>query len=165
MTQAEFEQLVRQHEKLIYTVCYQLTQNHHTAQDLAQETFLTAYRRIDACDPAHYRPWLTRIAVNKAKDYLRSAVAQRECPTDTLPESAARDGPEELLLQGTFEEDLRKRIWALKEPYRAPAVLFFLEDRTIPQIAKALNRPEKTVYTQLARTRKRLQNALKGGSP
>lgn len=164
MTQKEFEQLVRQHEKLIYTVCYQLTQNHHTAQDLTQETFLAAYRRIDACDSAHYRPWLTRIAVNKAKDYLKAA-ARRELPAETLPETAARDGPEELLLQGLGEADLRRRIRTLKEPYRAPAVLFFLEERSIPDIAKALNRPEKTVYTQLSRAKKLLQTALKGGAP
>lgn len=164
MTQKEFEQLVRQHEKLIYTVCYQLTQNHHTAQDLTQETFLAAYRRIDACDPAHYRPWLTRIAVNKAKDYLKAA-ARRETPTEVLPETAARDGPEELMLHTAAEEDLRKRIRALKEPYCAPAVLFFLEEKSIPEIAKTLQRPEKTVYTQLSRAKKILQKALKGGAP
>ena len=156
---------MRQYEKLIYTVCYQFTQNHHTAQDLAQETFLAAYRRIDACDPAHYRPWLTRIAANKAKDHLKSAAHQREHPVDFLPEQAVRDGPEEALLQSVGEEDLRKHIRALKEPYRAPAVLFFLENRTIPEITKALNRPEKTVYTQLSRARKLLQNSLKGGAP
>jgi len=165
MTQKEFEQLVVAHEKLIYTVCYQLTQNHHTAQDLTQETFLTAYRRIDACDSAHYRPWLTRIAVNKAKDYLKSAATRRETPVEALPESPARDGPEELMLHTAAEEDLRERIRSLKEPYRAPAVLFFLEERSIPDIAKALNRPEKTVYTQLSRAKKLLQKSLKGGAP
>ena len=164
MTQKEFEQLVAAHEKLIYTVCYQLIGNHHTAQDLTQETFLTAYRRIDACDPASYRPWLTRIAVNKAKDYLKSA-ARRETPVEVLPEVSARDGPEELLLHAAGEEDLRKRIWTLKEPYRAPAVLFFLEERSIPEIARALSRPEKTIYTQLSRAKKLLQKHLKGGAP
>ena len=73
MTNAEFSKLVGQYQALVYTVCYQLVQDHQTAQDLAQETFLAAYTHMDACPPEHYKPWLARIAANKAKDHLKSA--------------------------------------------------------------------------------------------
>ena len=66
MTNAEFSKLVGQYQALVYTVCYQLVQDHQTAQDLAQETFLAAYTHMDACPPEHYKPWLARIAANKA---------------------------------------------------------------------------------------------------
>lgn len=165
MTQREFTQLVEQYERLIYTICYQLTQNHHTAQDLTQETFLAAFRRIDTCDPVAYRPWLSRIAVNKAKDYLKRAATRRETPTELLPETDARDGPEALLIQAISVQELHRRIASLKQPYRDVAILFFLEELSIAQIAKRLNRPEKTVYTQLSRAKALLQTTLKGGVP
>ena len=43
VTDEAFEQLVEKYQKLVYTVCYQMTKDPHTAEDLAQETFLSAY--------------------------------------------------------------------------------------------------------------------------
>ena len=84
MTSDEFSQLVRQYERLVYTICYQFTKDHQLAEDLAQETFLSAYTHRDDCPPGSYKPWLARIATNKAKDYLKSAYHRRV--------SAAEDG-------------------------------------------------------------------------
>lgn len=77
MTNEQFTGLIRQYEKLVFTVCYQLVRDYHEAQNLAQDTFLSAYRNIDRCPPESYRPWLCRIAANKAKDFLKSAYNQR----------------------------------------------------------------------------------------
>lgn len=77
MTSDEFSQLVRQYERLVYTICYQFTKDHQLAEDLAQETFLSAYTHRDDCPPGSYKPWLARIATNKAKDYLKSRPSRR----------------------------------------------------------------------------------------
>ena len=71
MTTLEFNALVRQYQGLVYTVCHQLVPDEGDAQDLAQETFLAAWRAIDRCPPGYEKQWLARIASNKAKDYLR----------------------------------------------------------------------------------------------
>ena len=84
MTSDEFSQLVRQYERLVYTICYQFTKDHQLAEDLAQETLLSAYTHRDDCPPGSYKPWLARITTNKAKDYLKSAYHRRV--------SAAEDG-------------------------------------------------------------------------
>lgn len=73
MNNREFEALVRQYEKLVFTVCYQLVKDYGEAQNLTQETFLSAYQHIDDCLNGNYKPWLIRIASNKAKDFLKSA--------------------------------------------------------------------------------------------
>ena len=73
MTAGEYEAMVRQYEKLVYTVCYQLVRDVHTAEDLAQDAFLSAWLHRDDCRPDARKAWLCRIAVNKAKDYLKSA--------------------------------------------------------------------------------------------
>ena len=69
MNPAKFSQVVEQYQKLVYTICFQMVRDHHTAEDLAQETFLSAYSHIDRCPEESLRPWLARIATNKAKDW------------------------------------------------------------------------------------------------
>ena len=69
--------MVREYQGLVYTVCYQLVRDEDTAQDLAQETFLAAWRAADRCPPGFEKQWLARIAANKAKDHLRSAWARK----------------------------------------------------------------------------------------
>lgn len=53
MTTLEFNALVRQYQGLVYTVCHQLVPDEGDAQDLAQETFLAAWRAIDRCPPGY----------------------------------------------------------------------------------------------------------------
>lgn len=70
LTNASFSQLVVQYERLVYTVCFQLVRDAAAAEDLTQETFLSAYLHRDAIPPGYERQWLCRVATNKAKDYL-----------------------------------------------------------------------------------------------
>ncbi len=49
MTEQAFEAVVRQYERLVYTVCRQMVHDHHLAQDLTQETFLAAWLHADDC--------------------------------------------------------------------------------------------------------------------
>lgn len=163
MTQKNFGRLVKQYEKLVYSICYQLTQNHHTAEDLAQETFLSAYYHIDSCPEENYRPWFARIAANKAKDFLKSAYHRRVTAAEEseMPEILSeKDNPEELVVSEASSEKVKRMIWEMKEPYRQPAVLYFIEEQSVDEISRRLNRPGKTVYTQLARARTILQNQM-----
>ena len=73
MNNEQFTHMVQQYERLVYTICYQFTKDHQLAEDLAQETFLAAYSHRGDCPADNYKPWLARIAANKAKDYLKSA--------------------------------------------------------------------------------------------
>ena len=77
MRESEFEELMKQYQNLVFTVCYQLVEDYQEAQNLTQETFLAAYRFVDNCEGKHIRPWLCRVAANKAKDYLKSSYRRR----------------------------------------------------------------------------------------
>ena len=72
MTNAQFAGLVEQYQRLVYTVCYQLVQDHQLAEDLTQDTFVSAFTHMDSCPPEHYKPWLARIAANKKSEAKRS---------------------------------------------------------------------------------------------
>lgn len=82
MDDEAFAGLVRDYSRLIYTVCYRLVHNEQEAENLTQETFLTAYRAINRFIGDRYKPWLIRIAVNKSKDYLKSAAYVLTNPTE-----------------------------------------------------------------------------------
>ena len=73
MTKDQFSQLVSQYERLVYTVCFQLVRDAAAAEDLTQETFLSAWLHRDGIPQGYERQWLGRIAANKAKDHLQSA--------------------------------------------------------------------------------------------
>lgn len=171
MTEQQFAEMIAKYEKLIYTICYQFTHNHHTAQDLAQDTFFSAYQHLTSCPIGNEKPWLARIATNKAKDFLKSAYNRKivSAADDTLPEDKGA-----LYLSSTLPEDIaieqetisliEKDIRTLKEPYLQVSVLFFLDGKSVDEISTILNRPSKTVHTQLYRAKEKLQKSLKGMS-
>lgn len=171
MTQDQFAGVVEQYERLVYTICYQFTKDHHLAQDLAQDTFLSAYTHLATAPVDNLKPWLARIATNKAKDHLKSAYNRRVCATEdsALPQHrptlfSRAEQPEDITIARDEARHIAGEIQALKEPYHQVAVLFFLEDRSVEEIAKQLDRPTKTVHTQLYRAKNLLQTKLKPGN-
>lgn len=164
MTNEQFKYLVEQYERLIFTICYQLVRDYHEAQNLTQDTFVAAYAHIDTVREENLRAWLARIATNKAKDYLKSAYNRRVSLSEDMNELdriRAEESPERLYLSGEKTEYIRQTILNLKEPYHKVSVLFFLEEKTVDEIAQQLDRPKKTVQTQLYRAKSMLKKQLK----
>lgn len=164
MTTLEFNALVQKYQGLVYTVCHQLVPDAGDAQDLAQETFLAAWRAIDRCPPGFEKQWLVRIASNKAKDYLRSAWVRRvNTPGDeVLALEGAPPGtqPEQQVLDTLGEEALTGMILALREPYKTPCRLVLLEQHTMAEAARLCGRPPKTVEAQIYRAKKMLAQQI-----
>lgn len=171
MTQREFSQFVTQYEKLVFTICYQFVKDYHEAQNLSQETFLSVYRHIDSYQGDNYKPWIARIAANKAKDYLSSAYSRRvmlaaseENSVEDMASVKQVDSsqqPDELYISQESSGQIEEMIRSMKEPYRQVCILKFLEDKDTPEIAALLGRPKKTVETQLYRARTMLQKQIK----
>lgn len=168
MTNAQFATLVEQYQRLVYTVCYQLVQDHQLAEDLTQDTFVSAFTHMDSCPPEHYKPWLARIATNKARDRLKSAWARRVSapgdegfPQSPPPGTAAPPGPEDLAVTEDEAAAIRQMVRSLREPYLQVSVMYFLEERSVEEISRALRRPPKTVHTQLFRAKKMLQQQIR----
>lgn len=167
--QQHFEELVVKYEKLVYTICYQFTKDHALSQDLSQETFLSAYSHLSSCPSGAEKQWLARIATNKAKDHLKSAYNRKVAATedDILGNAqnavAAEPSAEDLTISQDVIENIKQYIMALKEPYHQVSVMFFLQERTIDEIARALERPPKTVHTQLYRAKQFLKEKITKG--
>ena len=152
----QFASLMRQYQRLVYTVCYQFVHDPHTAEDLTQDTFLSAWSNIDRCDQAYHKQWLVRVATNKCKDHLKSAWVRRvqAQQDDQLPEPRGAppgdaQNPEEALIAREEAGALQNMVRTLREPYGSVATMYLLEHKTVPVIAQALGRPEKTVQNQI----------------
>ena len=63
----EFDRLVQKYQSLVYTICRQLVADEGYAQDLTQETFLSAWRSMDRCPAGYEKQWLARIAPTKPR--------------------------------------------------------------------------------------------------
>ena len=163
MTNERFSELVVQYEHLVYTICFQLVRDGAAAEDLTQETFLSAYLHRDAMPAGYERQWLGRIAANKAKDHLTSAYRRHTLlpGDDFLPPGQAPPAETEAL-QNAGAADIRAAIEALREPYLPVCRLCLLEERSPEEAALALGRPLKTIHTQLSRGKRLLREQLEG---
>ena len=161
ITKEQFSALVVQYEKLVYTICFQLVRNAAIAEDLTQETFLSAYLHRECIPQGFERQWLGRIAANKAKDHLQSAWNRRAVlPGDEEIPPGLAPPAEEIALRRSSEEAIRNAICALREPYGSVCRLCLLEERSPEETALALGRPVKTIHTQLSRGKQLLRQQL-----
>lgn len=161
MTKESFSRLVEQYERLVYTICFQLVRDTAAAEDLTQDTFLSAYLHRDSMPAGYERQWLGRIAANKAKDHLQSAWKRRtvlpgdeEMPPGTSPPT------EDVAISQSEAADIAALICQMKEPYRPVCQLCLLEERTPEEAARMLGRPVKTIHTQLSRGKRLLREQL-----
>ena len=158
--QAAFGELVIRYERRVVRVILQFVHDFELAQDLAQETFLRAYQRLDQFDPARrFGPWLFRIGVNLTLDHLRRRKRRgfwslfSESPSDRTPDPATEDPRQALDLRQEVEKVLER----LPEKYRTVLVLRDLENFSTSEIAAILHRKEATIRWRLAEARQRFQ--------
>lgn len=135
-----------------------MTQNYFEAEDLAQETFVSAYEHLDSFDGQHEKAWLCRIAMNKCLDFQkknrRHAIPQQE---EIFLSLADTENVENHVLAEEVHRELRRACERLKPPYREIAVAYFCQEKSPEEIAQEQKRNIKTVQTQIYRARAKLQ--------
>ena len=155
------EELYRQYVQIVYRFLVSACRDPGLAEDLTQETFLSAYLHRDSLPEGYERQWLGRVAANKAKDHLQSAWNRRTVlPGDQELARGLAPPAEETALRRSAAAEIQEAIRAMKEPYRQVCRLCLLEERSVEEAALALGRPVKTVYTQLSRGKRLLREAL-----
>ncbi|MDD3693222.1 MAG: RNA polymerase sigma factor [Oscillospiraceae bacterium] len=163
MNESDFANLVEQYSSLIFTVCFRLVRDYQEAENLTQDTFLTAFLSIDRFTGTNYKPWLIRIAVNKSKDYLKSAYHRTTNAVDNQTlDTIQNDKTNYGLIEETEQlETIKAACRKLPPPYCEIALLHYVEDKSFEEIANILDRPLKTVQTQAYRARDKLRKKLK----
>lgn len=123
---------MEEYEKLVFSLCYRMTQDYFAAQDITQETFLSAFRHASDFDGSNAEAWICRIASNKCVDFLRNA-GRRQIPTEDekIPEPVSQIGrPEEETLEKELRQQLLDACRSLSPPYDTVAEdYFYLEKK------------------------------------
>lgn len=149
------EDLIDNYGNLIFSICYKITGEYFEAEDLSQETFLSAYKHLDNFDGKNEKAWICRIATNKCLDYVKSA-GRRQVPTKdeyfVQVESKLQPPLEEVL-----EEEVKAKLYylcqSLKPPYNEVAIEYFYKDLEIKEIAEKTGKNIRTLQTQVYRAK------------
>lgn len=160
-----YEYLIDSYQNLVFSVCFKITGDYFEAEDLAQETFISAYKHLDTFDRQHEKAWLCKIATNKCLDYLKKS-ERRNVPTEDdyfLTQVNNEPGPEENVLELEAKKQLSDRCKRLKSPYREVALDYFYNEISAAEIAAKTGKNIKTVQTQIYRARSLLQKSYKKG--
>ena len=157
-------QLMDRYKNLVFSVCLKLTGDHFTAEDITQETFISAYRHLEDFDGRDEKAWICRIASNKCIDYLRSSKMREVASTDDELEAsmdAGRDGPLEMYIARDVEKRFFDRCNELDEPYRSVAVGHFIQGKTAKEISLEKGIPLKTTQSHIYRAREMLKKIIR----
>ena len=155
-----FNQIMRNHEDRVFSVCLRIVGDREQALDATQETFLTAFRKA-----AQFKgnsalgTWIYRIAVNTCYDQLRKQKRRR---ADPMPEhlepidQAAEDAVESAGLRPEIQQALA----GIPEDFRVAVVLSDIEGMGLPDVAELLGVPVGTVKSRVFRGRRLLAREL-----
>lgn len=151
------------YQHLIYSICYKFTGNYFDAEDLAQETFLSAYKSTAFFDGSNERAWLCKIATNKCLDHLKRA-GRKFIPTEDgyFTALSSPDSIEENYLEQEVRQNLYNCCCRLKSPYKEVALDYYYYEHDIGEIVEKTGKNIKTLQTQIYRAKGMLRK-LYGG--
>ncbi len=168
-----FNRLVLAYQDAVYTHACYILHDPAAAEDITQETFLTAWRKLKQYRGGSWRAWLMRIATNACLDELRR---QKRRPTQALEPLGDHDqpiespgwmrdtthGPEEAVEQGELRAAIEHCLEGLSPDFRAVVLLVDVQGFSYAEAAEAIRRPIGTVRSRLARARLQMQDCLRG---
>ncbi len=150
--------LYDQNRQRVYSLCVRMCGNRHDAEDILQESFVSAYRKIGQLrNSTIFGGWLRRIAINHCLQYLRSQIAWQ--PIADEPELADVDTNEDYLLAIPFA-DIQHAITGLPVKCRVVFVLIAMEEYSHQEVAAELNITVSTSKSQYHRGKQLLQIKL-----
>ena len=159
---AAFEALIQKYQQMIHALTYRMTGSLADCKDLAQETFVRAYRQWDSFQgDAKFSSWLYRIAVNACLDWRRRESRRQQMLNDWA-EGDACSSPSNGLA-GNQDERIalvQAALMKLPEKQRAAIVLTVYGDHSHAEAAKSLGCTEATVSWRVFSARRKLKKLL-----
>lgn len=161
--EATFASLFEEYATPIYNYALRMVGDPDRAADIAQDTFIKAYRKLDQLtDDASARSWIYRIATNTAIDDMR----RRKFTVPMGDEGGRHDradhrpGPEAQVLGGVVDERIQRALLRLRPNHRQCLLLSDVEDMGAQQIAEVMGMSYGAVRTLLCRARGEMRAAL-----
>lgn len=164
-----WEELVQNHTRRVYAICYRFVGRENEAQDLTQDVFLRVFKTLGSfrSGEGSFSVWLTRLTRNLLIDHYRRTKLERA--TDSIEDqmgvfeekTALHGRTDGMLASREASEFLQAALQKLSPELREAVILRDLEELEYREIAKVLNVPEGTVKSRLNRGRSELARILK----
>lgn len=164
-----FNELVLRYQDYIYSVTYRIMGEADSAADAAQDTFLTAYRKLHLFQGGNFRAWLARIATNTCYDELRKRKRRPQDYLEELPGNERPDGapvpandptPEQEAQRADLQAAIQRCINELRDEQRSVLVLSDVQGMSYQEIAEATESSLGTVKSRLSRARLAVRRCL-----
>jgi len=155
-----FQLLVQRYQRPVIKMVRNIINDNHTCEDIAQEVFLAAYKRLASFDPArsNFSTWLFTIARNKSLNVLKK---KRVLLMNNLPEKAAPCNPSDDMARQEFFDQLDRQLQKLPARQKTAFVLAEFEKLPYEQIAQIEGVRIGTIKSRINRAKKKLRTALK----
>jgi RNA polymerase sigma-70 factor (ECF subfamily) len=166
-----YHELIRPYERSVYVMALSYMKNEADAEDVAQETFVRAFRKLSSFRAeSKFSTWLMSITINEARSRLRRQTLIRMEPLDQLPDEDKgispallrdwREIPSEVLEREEIRNLIQRAVEQLPDIYREVFLLRDLEELTVSETAETLNISVPSVKVRLHRARMMLQKLL-----
>ena len=161
-----FNQIVERYQSHVFNLAARILGNRAAAEDVAQETFISAFRAIDGFRGGSLRGWLLRIASNRSYDSIRLTKRRSENSLDESLENpsfqpASKDpSPEQMALRGELRDEIQNAVLSLPPDQRAVVVMIDVQGLSYDEASEATGVSLGTVKSRLSRARAAVRGHL-----
>lgn len=157
ITEEEMKRLVESYSDDLLRLCTLYLKDRHLAEDALQDTYIKVWQKYHTYDEslASEKTWITRIAINTCKNYLRTSWLSKTHTSDFL-EIIGQD--QYIVIDEAV--DMMNAILSLKEKYRSVLLMYYYEEYAVKDISEILSIKQSTVLSLLQRGRKQLKEIL-----
>ncbi|MEZ4516580.1 MAG: sigma-70 family RNA polymerase sigma factor [Chloroflexota bacterium] len=164
-----FNRLVVQYQELVYNVAYRIMGDPASAEDVTQETFITAYKSLKSFRGGNFKAWLLRIATNRCYDELRRYKRRPQSSLDEMMDEneslaflrSPGETPEGHRQRVEFALAVEQCLQDLPDDQRVAAVLSDVEGYDYQEIASITKVSLGTVKSRISRARAKLRECLR----
>ena len=130
-------------------------------EDIIQEVFISCYQKLPSFrHESSYKTWLTRITINKCKDYKKRWSVKKLIYTATITPDFTAPSSEEQFLKEQSSRNMIKQIADLPTKYKEVLILYYYQQMSMSEISEVLNVKVNTIKSRLLRGKKILQTKI-----
>jgi RNA polymerase sigma-70 factor (ECF subfamily) len=168
-----FNRLVLAYQDLVYSHAYRMIGEEESADDAAQNTFISAYNHLASFRGGSFKAWLLRIVTNACYDELRRRKRRPTVPLEPLDDTGEEvesakwmvdpmDLPEEQVQRAELQNAIQHCLDNLPDDFKSTVIMVDVQGLDYFEAAEAIGKPIGTIKSRLARARLRLRDCLHG---
>lgn len=158
----DINRLINDYSKNLMRLCYLYLKDYHLAEDAVQDSLIRAYiKYYTFSNQSSEKTWITRIAINVCKNYMRKASYRELAGSDSILSGFASNDESTKEYRDEDSILLLNAVYSLPEKYRQVILLYYYQGLNTSEISKILKEKEGTISVRLKRARDLLKEILK----